>query len=781
MLDIDIEVEKDKQRIVNATLSISSYAVGEAVLKYNNTNDVGSIPRFSYGDRVTVRNAGTIMMIGTVTNIIKSIEGINKFSTITISDDFWILENTIYLNQDGGITSDSLSSVAVANGGSGGGKTSIARALRYILENGKTTGAISFDYSVSILDEAEMIPFAISTTTYFSLISSIAKWRPNSCAYFDYSVTPHMLRIVDFHLMDTITFNINTDKLTNIQLNPRYDLSPSAIGFILSGVNNWGVRVSAINKVPADASLSVPNSLVVEVDGDATGRAEDPEVKKTKEEDKAKPENEGKMFPRQIDNSAGKNISVVYGDNLPSGGSADGDFWCRHIPDFQQIRTNLIFGDVKEKGIAQLAGADKIKNYDTTATTFEHVDGSFTQRTKLKHCITNIKQKIYYSGVVPFQYREAFPLITSDGRRYAWYSINVRTLNRRKTAFLNDAKNTEVPIEQLVQWQEEEEKEEEEKDKELPPWMTSSPPDSAFGHYYDGLAEDYYNATRHIPYDGELSLVTIPDKKLIGYRANVSGGYAEWAAMLTVINSVKYDFLSDSCSVSLGANTNVSFQEIFARAKEFQNQALKTAELMTEKKPEENDEEEAVAEPPVKNSNNFFRWNNGEKPKNRDRKKRGEEPSYSPSASAVTHSRVIFPPENGFGIGVSIDEDGNVNAVSVRDGNINFTVSGASYKTTLGGDKGYVIVSNRPCKVYLTFTVNTWGKVVKSSISLSKTAGVNIAFDKPRYPAILPAAAEGRYSYLIGEVNSKGEITQEIIGSVSLSYFTLSDYPSGVE
>jgi hypothetical protein len=84
--------------------------------------------------------------------------------------------------------------------------------------------------------------------------------------------------------------------------------------------------------------------------------------------------------------------------------------------------------------------------------------------------------------------------------------------------------------------------------------------------YYEGLAEDYYNALNQWAYEGGLTIAAeeIPSDRHIGCAVNLTGGQTAWATMNALVNRVSWDIQTARVRIDFGPPRWLSFADFIA-------------------------------------------------------------------------------------------------------------------------------------------------------------------------------------------------------------------------
>ena len=744
---------------------------------------------FVHKEKVRVLLKKTVLLEGMVLMGATSCSGATQSISLQIVDDFYLLDKTPfigYVDEEGEkITKNPY--LAVVNGYNPrmwagdptdygqGGIVEIKRALKGILNTALINKVIDVDIVLDVDEKAQMVPFMVASSTYGDLVRSILKWRPNTASYFDYSGAKPALHITEHSLLETRTIDIKELEVASLDLTPRYDLSPSAICLTCTQQNKWGGYVSADSIVPENANIHTHDTLAVGFDGDATGRILDPKVEEAKEEDEKEPD----ITPSPAYQAPRKDYMVVKGLPLPKKDNpvVSRAFWLRQIPLWEKIKDKLDFGACEITGLDYDAGEGASdeeekapKNWDTTATGYEHLEGSFNEKTHLKHCLTRVVQYVRYKGVkVPPDYSLYFPFMRDDGSWYGKFAITVRTISKRKHFFLLNKEQTDLSDEDVRRLEEptEEEKEEEEYR------VNNSPPDSLFKTYYQEAAKAFYEATRHVPFDGTLPLKGLYLKRMIGTKVNVLGLNPAWERMESVVNSVSLDMIAKTTTLSLGAPEYLAVADMASLAKSLREQADSTKMAQMTPLSEEEEKTPSPEKRPIP-------WTSRPNPYPKERPdKKAKAPEFTPQKSGISQAAWKYQPSDDFSLASYVDEEGNVVATYVQNGRISIPSNGTDMNTGLKtNEMGYVFVGNGACPVYLLFCTDRDGVILRESITFSALPGIDSPYrywdekTTPR-PSNHPV---GYYSIEIGKIENGGIPKQAQLGRVVLSYAPVNTY-----
>lgn len=771
----NINLSRNNLCIKKAILSQQTHATSTMSISYQ-----GSNAPLKYGDRVEFTYRGVIVLIGTVRKVSNSIIGLKRETDVVINDDYDHLDSTPYLSSNSSlaIVNGSIPNIGAPQGvGGQGGVIKIADAVEGILSTARFNGVISFNYIIDIDKEALMSPFMISASTYGDLLRSILKWRPNSTTWFDYSGGTPVLHISDYEQLGILNISKEELAITDIKLEPRYDLVPPAVAFISCQANNWGGYVSAMCVAPKGASVHQPNVIAAQWDGDAIGRNEDPEViEKKEEEDK---NDETITPPKSFSSGKNEPYMVLRGRRLPSSDDLESCliFWATSLSILMEFRDKIKFGKLTIKGEEGGVGC-AAKNYDTKAIGYEFSEGAFNELTRIKHCMTTVRQAIQFSGKeVPSKLFKYFPFLRQDGTWWGYFWVTLRTINVSKKSFIENKNQDDLSDEDVRKIEEPTDEE----DKEVIEKVTTSPPDSLFPIYYDEMAQHYYGATRHLPHDGTISIKGVPAFRVFGLKTNIKGLLPEWELMQSISSGVTIDYIRKSTQLRLGAPIHISLQDMASRAKALREQSNTTK---VEQTPVAQNKDNKI--PLVSNPIN---WGTENQPikyqKTSNNRARGT--TFYPLREGFTHSKINMAEKDYFSLACVTGDDGEIVSTLCANGLIRTTATGAQYMTKLEKSvNDYVFVGAGATSVYLVFSTNDNGGIVTSTIKLQTTPGVNKPYrwwsgydDNSLHPRPNPYPV-GHYSYEIGRVDNEGNIKQYQKGPIEVLFYGSKSHFPGV-
>ncbi len=372
------------------------------------------------------------------------------------------------------------------------------------------------------------------------------------------------------------------EQITNCALTPRPDLIPPCVA--LTG--------AVVDYIPSTSSPTAPNSLVYHIpaNGYMANIAEMTEEEAYQVASKIAPTQtvKGLELPSSWEDGTA---------NLRTLGSTDLadciSFWSR-FPSFKKLasvsESALLAGsfcvEVTDADAAypsseleELNGDEAVvpANYDAASTsslnwqrTCMLIDGSFPASSEdalnvagLKYCLASLRQIFVLTtancGLTAEEWvdfflgTESFITNGTDKKcRYVCLSCDCVLINRRKKVYKEGTNE--------LQSGDEDYEEEEDDDS------TSSTDDVSAAEYRAMIAR-VYEDTRHLYYDGSLTLLgcNLPASWLIGSALSIKGLNPAWEDMATPVTAVNYDPFTKRVDITVGSRQYLSIDEQVAR------------------------------------------------------------------------------------------------------------------------------------------------------------------------------------------------------------------------
>lgn len=497
-------------------------------------------PPYLYKEPARIVWHGSTIMEGTVRRCRPSFSGNSWAWQIEVHDILKPLEGTLCFNASGSLKGALYAAVEGGSGADAPRKVSIAGTLNRILKDARKHGLLGADVGiqVDVSPAAWVWNTALACDTYASVLRKLLGARPGMVCWVDYSGSSPVIRVVDGAVLPAVTLDRAGDLLTAIDLDPRHDLVPPAVGVVLTAGNM--ARQSQV--WPRGASLRQEGCVTVQLAMPGT----------TPETEDEPPSSESPIW------SFLKPEILVLGDKLPTGPDDAAEWWQGKVPKLAEV-PGARFGAVKKTVLKNKAS--DASNYSTaeSAQVYELFKGDLSPACKLiKWCYVSLTQEVYIT-VPP---RPGFELLFGKQKivngQKRWYSKLTwrgRTVNTPRRWYRADKSGTTGP----------------EDGSSIPDKPDTGGTEQEWPDY-TGVLRDYYEITRQLPWEGTLqSLRALSPAGLVGRQLSITGGRAEWVDMSTVVQGVSVDLAGSRTSVNTGVPAHLSLQDMMDRAKSLQS------------------------------------------------------------------------------------------------------------------------------------------------------------------------------------------------------------------
>ena len=450
-------------------------------------------PPYDYKEPVRVVWSGVTIMEGTVRRCRPSFSGNSWAWNIEVHDILKPLEGTLCFNASGSLKGALNANVAGGSDVDVPRKIYIARTVNSILEDARKYGLLGADVGiqVDVSSTAWVWDTALACDTYAGVLRKLLGARPGMVCWVDYSGSSPVIRVADGASLPVVTLDRAGDLLTAIDLDPRHDLVPPAVGVVLTAG-----RMAYQSQVwPRGASLRQEGGVTVQmaISGNTDETEEEP------------PSSESPMWAFL------KPEILVLGDKLPTGPDDAAEWWQGKVPKLAEV-PGARFGAVK-KTILKNKASDA-SNYSTaeSAQVYELFKGDLSPVCKLiKWCYVLLTQEVYIT-VPP---RPGFELLFGKQKvvngQKRWYSKLTwrgRTVNTPKRWYRADKSGTTGP----------------EDGSTIPDKPGTGGTEQEWPDY-TGVLRDYYEITRQLPWEGTLqSLRALSPAGLVGRQLSITGG-----------------------------------------------------------------------------------------------------------------------------------------------------------------------------------------------------------------------------------------------------------------
>lgn len=677
--------------------------------------DQGEEAPYEYKEDVRVVLDGRTVLIGSIRKCALEQTGTDWHWAVEAYDILKPLEDSQYLSSTGRMSGRFSEGFNVSSGTTDSVKRRmlVASVLKGILNHAVTYGVLPGDaeIDVSVAAAATAWDTALGVDTYFSLLRKLLGLRPGMVMWVDYEGDAPTVRVADGLDLDDVMLDRAGDRLSAISLNPRQDLVPPAVGVILvrSG-KSVGTQV-----YPFGADLRQEGCVTVQVDVPLGDEDEDEEQRGSINWDFTRP------------------IVEVRGERLPTGDSDAKEWWAKKIPELNNAG-RVHWGVIKKNAVLGVEGSD-MDNYLSTAQTYEHVSGELSTACKtVKWSYVELKQFAWLTTPPPKSCAGLFPIRMMHGGILCycnWFCWTGRTINVKHRKYRADKDGTDVTDDDSV--------DDDDDDKQT----TSIP------SYY-GVLKDYYDATRAVPWEGQVTaLRVIEPVTLVGRKMGITGVRSEYEDMNTIVQSVSLNIGSESTSVMLGVPDHLSLQDMMDRLQQL---------AKTQKDTNQDQTNNAVGQ--IECS---FDSDNGEESP--------PAPSVGPEGKVIWSTSQKEEPWYALQVDLDYDESfGTVNGARMRE--VSFLMYGSVIGSIDGDTNGWKTLGQTSGEVWVNCVVNHLGQFVSASVSTGQG-------DIDIWPPL--EAEEGKtysYSFHVATI-SDNRVIQHMLGDIQLPIKMISIYPDG--
>ncbi len=677
-------------------------------------------PPYLYKEPARIVWHGSTIMVGTVRRCRPSFSGNSWAWQIDVHDILKPLEGTLCFNASGSLKGALYAAVEGGSGADAPRKVSIAGTLNRILKDARKHGLLGADVGiqVDVSPAAWVWNTALACDTYAGVLRKLLGARPGMVCWVDYSGSSPVIRVADGAVLPAVTLDRAGDLLTAIDLDPRHDLVPPAVGVVLTAGNM--ARQSQV--WPRGASLRQEGCVTVQLAMPGT----------TPETEDVPPSAESPIWAflkREI---------LVLGDKRPTGPDDAAEWWQGKVPKLAEV-PGARFGAVKKTVLKNKAS--DASNYSTaeSAQVYELFKGDLSPACKLiKWCYVSLTQEVYIT-VPP---RPGFELLFGKQKivngQKRWYSKLTwrgRTVNTPRRWYRADKSGTTGP----------------EDGSSIPDKPDTGETEQEWPDY-TGVLRDYYEITRQLPWEGTLqSLRALSPAGLVGRQLSITGGRAEWVDMSTVVQGVSVDLAGSRTSVNTGVPAHLSLQDMMDRSKSLQSG-------------QDDLDQDDQQDNPVQT----LQYDD-------DARKSPEAPTFGPEGEVVWTEAPDRPA--GFGFQVVLDWDDNNTTVTgyrLRPGLLllnGTTFCNAAPEPTEGDWYKGAVTSG---EIWLNVRFSGKGKYQGSTVAYSQ-GQVNPLRLQPEEPD----GEEFYYSFHLATITADHEVIQYALGSIQIPVHGGSNYPYG--
>lgn len=498
---------------------------------------------YTYKEDVRIVWGGVIVLMGTIRKCALEQAGNAWRWSIEACDLLQPLEGSLCYSPGGTLAGGLRPNI------SGGGSEAdvprqikIADTVRWVMEDARKYGLIPPDVSIdiSVSSAAWMWDTALGCDVYAGVLRKLLGGRPGMVCWIDYAGQTPVIRIADGDSLPVVTLDRVRDRLSSINLSPRPDLVPPAVGVVLTA----GRQAYQSQAWPRGANLHQEGCVTVQVALPSGG---------TSSEDDPPASSEDPVWDFV------KPIVEVRGSKLPTGaGAAAKQWWTSKIAQLNSV-PSLQFGAIKKSVLSGVEGTD-MSNYSTaeSAQAYEHVSGQLSEVCKtLKWCYVELKQYIYTDTRPPKGCEMIVPhtkQVVGKTRYYNWLRWQGRTINKQRMRY-RASKSGDAGGD----------------DGSDPPSSGGGTPPSTTMEWpdYTPILRDYYDITRTIPWEGNVTaLRAISPAALVGCRLTITGSRKDYQDMSTAVQGVSVNLAAETTSVNTGVPAHLSLQDLVDRVQQ---------------------------------------------------------------------------------------------------------------------------------------------------------------------------------------------------------------------
>ena len=681
---------------------------------------------YAYLDDVRVVWDGVIVLQGTIRKCALEQSGNAWRWSMEACDILQPLEAALCFNP-GGKLSGGLSPYVSGGGGDGVDvprKIKIASTVQWLLEDARKYGLLPADVGieVAVSPTAWMWDTALGCDMYAGVLRKLLGGRPGMVCWVDYSGASPVIKVADGEELPVATLDRVRDRLSGINLSPRPDLVPPAVGVVLTA----GRQAYQSQVWPKGADLHQEGCVTIQValSGGATSTGDEPPVS-----------SEDPVWDFT------KPIVEVRGDRLPTGtGAADLKWWQSQVPELAKA-TGVGLGIIKRSLIADVEGSD-LSNYSTddTAQRYRHASGQLSTICKtIKWSYIELRQVVYTDTKPPKGTEMIFTKTRNFGGRvryWGWLKWRGRTINKQRMRYRasksGDAggdDGSDPPI----------------SGGGTPPSSTMEWPD------YTSILRQYYEITRPLPWEGAVtSLRALCPAGLVGRRLALEGARRAYRDMATVVQGVSVDLAGETTSLTTGVPSHLSLQDMVDR---IQQMAADQQEL----------DQEQQQDNPVQT----LQYDD-------EAYKSPDAPTIGPEGGMVWSEAPEQPPAYGYQVTLERAEGSDdITGCRIRPGKL--MLSGRYIGTVPTPNSGEWFASSCTAgEIWLDVKFSGKGKLT----------GTSIAYEQGAVNPLRLQMEEGdpsevfSYSFHLATIKDK-EVIQHILGTIQVPVYGGTFYPYG--
>lgn len=679
---------------------------------------------YLYKQPVTVVWGGDTILQGTIRKCALEQSGDAWRWSIEAADILQPLEGALCFGNDGGLAGSLAAHFTVSSGDASAvpRKIGVAKTIQSILETARKYGVLSADVgiSVDVPADAWMYDSALGCDMYATALRKVLGNRPGMVMWVDYSGGAPVIHVADGSSLPVVTLDRVRDRLAGINITPRPDLVPPAVGVVMTA----GRIVQSTQAWPLGADLHQEGCITTQI---ALGGSSPDD-----EEEPAGSEDPVWDFTRPV--------VEVRGVALPDGNTAAArKWWLSKIPALSECGDFTL--DKVTKTLAKDVDNTTMSNYSTAASAqrFEHISGQLSEACKtIKWSYVTLKQLVYTYTKPPESLAGIFIFSRPEWGRiryWGWLPWRGRTINTNRRKYRaskqgdSGADGGGDPPNNG--------------DKPKPPIIEAP--------NYLPVLKDYYNITRDVPCEGSVrSLCALTPSSLIGCRLAVTGSRREYQSMATVIQGVSVELAGKTTSITTGIPSHLSLQDMIDRVGQMAQEQRDLDDDDQQDGPVQTltYDDEAYKSPPA--------------------------PTVGPEGQVVLTAAPDTPPGYGFETRLNWDDDhATVTGCRIRPGKI---MLNGSYITSApqADSTGWHQDDLKAGEIWLDVKFNHKGKLTGTSI-MYEQGPVNPL----RLQTEEPDAGEiFTYSFHLATIKDK-EVMQHMLGTIQIPVYGGTYYPYG--
>ena len=715
---------------------------GSARLKYQNLSaailefdvvcpELNSPSPYAYKQEIKGVRGGQTMITGVVESCKRQHSGDKYIFRVTIKDRWFFLDGCVYLGRGDG---DEMNSSLLANICNPrfreGGKVGIVnykQVVEIILKAAQKSKCLT-DYEINVDDKVKITEFSASGT-YGQMLRKVKASRPNILANFDHLSGGTKFILADQDRALSVTLDVKTNNITELDINPMPELVPPAVGII------------AVSSAKSVATYQYPQNADITQPGCVISQTTYPEQSPPEEE----PPEENKKKGIQKDQwNFTRGRMMVKGVKLPTDDSSGRKWWADKLPIFKDRRWAGVLMDCRfgetEKEIVEV---DKDDAYSETATSHEFISGTIAQKCKtIKWCEIIFRQRIeIYGGDPPPEWATIFTEFKGEKHWAGWLTWRGKTINTSRRTYSEGCDYNNGDDEQ----------DDYPKDPDPSPFKPELPD-------YLAVCKSLWEATQTLQWGGSLTMLDPPENiaDLVGHTLNITSATPEMTSMATIIQTITLDLFSCAASLTCGAAEHLSLDDMLERARAISEQQQKTAQNSSSNNDDDN-------RPGMGSNDMDFTWDP-------NARRQPKSPTVAPGGHIVP-GEIAPAPEFGFQVRIIRDKEGRAINSMMRHGSI-INSDGSIMSSREGGSQNnWVSTGIKAGQIWIKLGFSGGAKYVAGKyqgMSIQSAGGANSPFLTSYDPSESEIIKDSVYYFHIASISDTGIVTQFILGSVYL-------------